>query len=105
MRAIPYDQLRAGFYEVNVTDPDEMCDDMVWGCPELSAVFEEYSIRVNEAADEGHLPDVQALLIVEDWQAGLKKITPRILWTDEETGDRKSYERHIFLHRDRNRSH
>lgn len=105
LRAIPYDQLRAGFYEVNVTDPDEMCDDMVWGCQELSAVFEEYSLRVNEAADDGHLPDVQALLIVEDWQAGLKKITPRILWTDEETGDRKSYERHIFLHRDRNRSH
>jgi hypothetical protein len=82
-----------------------MCDDMLWGCPELSAVFEEYTERVNEAADDGRLPEVQALLIIEDWQAGLKKVTPRILWTDSETGDRKTYERHIFLHADRNRSH
>lgn len=105
LRAIPFDQLRPGYYEVNVTDPEEMCDDMLWGCPELTAVFEDYTERVNEAADDGRLPEVQALLIIEDWQAGLKKVTPRIIWVDEETGDQKTYERHLFLHADRNRSH
>lgn len=104
LRAIPYDQLQSGIYEVNVTDPEEMCSEMLWGCPALQAVFEEYSERINQAAEEGKLPEVQALLIIEDWQANLKKVTPRILWTDPESGTRKTYERHIFLHKDRDRS-
>jgi ubiquinol-cytochrome c reductase cytochrome b subunit len=103
LRAIPFDQLQPGIYEVNRTDPEKMCPDLLWGCPELEAVFLEYSERVNLASEEGDLPEVEALLVIEDWQADLKKVTPRILWTDAESGDRKTYEQHIFLHRDHNR--
>ncbi len=105
LRAIPYDQLRPGVYEVNVSDPEKLCPDLLWGCPELEAVFTEYSMRVNHAAEEGDLLEVEALLIIEDWQEDLRKVTPRIIWTDAESGDRKTYEQHIFLHRDHNRDH
>ncbi len=105
LRAIPFEQLQPGIYQVNVSDPDNLCPEMLWGCPELEVVFSEYSERINEAEEEGRLPEVEALMVIEEWQADLVKVTPRIIWTDPESGDRKTYEQHIFLHRDHNRSH
>ncbi len=101
LRAIPYEQLQTGVYEVNITSTDNMCPDLDFGCPELEAVFEEYTMRVNEADEEGKLPDAQGVLLIEDWQVDLKKVTPRIVWSDPDTGETKSYESHIFLHRNR----
>lgn len=103
LRAIPFDQLQPGVYEVNISDSKNLCPDLPKGCPELEAVFAEFSERVNQAAEEGKLPDFQAVIVIEDWQSNLSKVTPRIVWTDGESGDRKTYERHIFLHRHRNR--
>jgi hypothetical protein len=103
LRAIPFDQLVPGYYEVNVDSPEDLCPDLAWGCPELESVFAEFGKRVNEAEEQGELPDAEALMIIEEWQADLKKVTPRILWNDPENGNQKSYERHIFLHRDHNR--
>jgi hypothetical protein len=101
LRSIPYDQLQPGVYEINVTEANNLCPDLDFGCPELEAVFAEYGERVNEAMEEGRLPDAQAVLLIEEWQAGLKKITPRIVWSDPDTGETKTYERHIFLHQNR----
>ena len=99
LRLVPFDQLQTGVYEVNVTPTEKLCPAMDFGCPDLEAVFKDYTQRVNEAAAQGKLPDVQAVLVIEDWQKDLKKVTPRIVWTD--SGQRKSYERQIFLHRER----
>lgn len=96
LRAIPFDELEPGVYEVGVTDPTTLPR-------ELARVFIEFESRVDEAADAGKLPDVQAFMIIEDWQADLKKVTPRIAWTDPASGERKTYEKHIFLHLDRRR--
>ncbi len=96
LRAIPFDQLQPGVYEVNKTDPKALP-------PALSRVFAEFGRRVNEAVDRGKLPEVQAVMVIEDWQANLRKVTPRIVWTDLATGKRKTYEQHIFLHSDRRR--
>jgi hypothetical protein len=98
IREIPFDQLQPGAYQVNVTPAETMCPNLDFGCPVLEEVFAEFSARVNEAAEQGALPEVEAVMTVEDWQKDLKKITPRIVWTDE--GQRKAYERHIFVHRD-----
>lgn len=103
LRAIPFDQLQPGVYEVNQTPTEDLCPELDFGCPELETVFAEYSERVNQAAEKGVLPDFEAVIVIEDWQADLRKVTPRIVWTDSESGDRKTYERHIFLHADRNR--
>jgi ubiquinol-cytochrome c reductase cytochrome b subunit len=105
LRAVPYGQLVPGYYQVAVDDSEAFCPDLTWGCPELVAVFEEYSERVLHAEEAGDLPEVEAWLIIEEWQADLKKVTPRILWDDPVDGTRKTYERHIFLHRNHNRDH
>jgi hypothetical protein len=96
LRAIPYDQLNPGVYEVGVTDPVTLPS-------QFGLVFAEFEQRVLEAEEAGTLPDVQAVMVVEDWQADLKKVTPRIIWTDPESGEQKTYEKHIFLHLDRRR--
>ena len=101
LRAIPFDQLQTGVYEVNKTPAENMCPNLDFGCPELEKVFAEFSQRVTEAGDSGALPNFQAVITIEDWQKDLKKVTPRIVWTDPKDGSTKTYERHIFLHRDR----
>jgi hypothetical protein len=78
-----------------------MCNTLDFGCPELVAVFTEFGERINEAEAEGKLPNVQAVLVVEDWQKDLRKVTPRIIWDDPASGEVKTYEKHIFLHRER----
>jgi quinol-cytochrome oxidoreductase complex cytochrome b subunit len=101
LREIPFEQLQPGIYEVNVTEPVKMCPNLDFGCPTLEEVFANYSERVNRAVEEGDLPDAQAVLLIEDWQADLRKVTPRITWNDPESGESRTYERHIFLHRNR----
>ncbi|RPI32746.1 MAG: cytochrome bc complex cytochrome b subunit [Chloroflexota bacterium] len=101
LRAVPYDQLVPGVYEIGVTNPEEICPDIDFGCPELQAVFEEFGDRVNEAKESGSLPNAQAVLVIEDWQQNLRKVTPRIIWNDAASGESRTYERHIYLHKDR----
>jgi ubiquinol-cytochrome c reductase cytochrome b subunit len=96
LRAIPYDQLEPGVYEVGVTDSTTLP-------PELGLVFVEFEDRVLEAEEAGDLPDAQGVIVIEDWQSDLRKVTPRIVWTDPESGEQKTYEKHIFLHLDRRR--
>lgn len=97
LRSIPYDQLQTGVYEVNVTKPDHMCPKLDYGCPALEAVFADYSQRINASAAQGKLPQVKAVLVIEDWQKDLKKVTPRIIWTD--SGQQKTYEQSIYISR------
>jgi ubiquinol-cytochrome c reductase cytochrome b subunit len=96
LRAVPYDQLEPGVYEVGVTDPTALP-------PELGLVFVEFENQVLEAEEAGKLPDALAVIVIEDWQSDLRKVTPRIVWTDLESGEQKTYEKHIFLHLDRRR--
>jgi quinol-cytochrome oxidoreductase complex cytochrome b subunit len=98
LREVPYDELTPGTYEVNVTDPESLDG-------HLADVFAEYSERVNTAEEEGKLPDAQALMVIEDWQTDLRKVTMRILWNDATSGEGKSYEHSYYLHRNRDRSH
>ncbi len=97
---VPFEQLQAGVYEVNVTPTDGLCPDLPFGCPALETLFQEYTDRVNEASEA--LPDANAVLVIEDWQGdSLKKVTPRIVWVDPRDGEQKVYERHIYIHRDK----
>jgi ubiquinol-cytochrome c reductase cytochrome b subunit len=98
---IPFDQLVPGVYVMDETDVRKMCPTLDFGCPELEAVFTEYIERVTKAEENGGLPDAQAVLIIEDWQEDLRKVTPRIIWVDPESGSTQTYEKNIFLHRNR----
>ena len=100
LRQVPFEQLQPGVYAVNLTEPVNMCPDLDYGCPALEEVFEEFTLRVNQAVEEGNLNDVEAVMVIDDWQQDLKKVTPRIIWTDD--GQRKTYEKQVYLHRERN---
>lgn len=101
LQEIPFDQLQQGVYEVNKTPADNLCPEMIDGCPALEKVFAEYSTLVNKSIQSGDLPNAQAVMINEDWQENLKKVTLRIVWDDVGSGETKTYFRHIYLHRDR----
>jgi len=99
LREVPFDELVPGVYEVGITDTEKLCPDLDFGCPTLAEVFTQYSDDILEAQSEGKLPNVSAVMVIEDWQKDLRKITPRIVWDDPASGEVKSYEKHIFLHR------
>jgi quinol-cytochrome oxidoreductase complex cytochrome b subunit len=105
LRAIPFDELKPGVYEVNQTPTTKLCPELDFGCPELEAVFTEYTERVNAAEEDGKLPSAEAFMIIEDWQANLRKVTLRIQWQPQESEEALTYEQHFFLHRDRARDH
>jgi hypothetical protein len=76
-----------------------MCPEMDFGCPEFEEFFTIYTEKVNNAIEAGSLDNPEAVLVVENWQENLKKVTARITWDDPETGERKTYERHMYVHR------
>ncbi len=96
---IPFAQLQSGVYEVGTTPARNLCPEIDYGCPELESVFATYTQKVDAAVEQGDLPAGTGVLVIEDWQQDLKKVTLRIVWV--EGGQTKTYERHIFLHRDR----
>jgi ubiquinol-cytochrome c reductase cytochrome b subunit len=101
LRAIPFEQLQPGIYEVNVTPATNMCPEIDFGCPALEAVFADYTRRVNQAMEEGKMVNARAVMVIEEWQPNLKRVTPRLFWNDPESGDEKSYEHSIYLHQNR----
>jgi hypothetical protein len=103
LREIPYDQLVPGTYQVGATQisADGLCSALDFGCPSLEKVFSDYADRINEHIESGELQNGQAFMIIEDWQQNLKKITMRVIWNDSGSGEEKTYEQHIFLHKDR----
>jgi hypothetical protein len=109
LRDIPFDQLQAGIYEVSGEVPRDLCPNLDYGCPALTAVFNDFSERVTYAAtneslpDYQRLPNAQAAMVIDDWQQDLKKVTMRINWKDVLSGKPQTYERHVFLHRERER--
>jgi len=112
LREVPFDQLQPGVYEVTQEAPKNLCPDLILGsdqprgCSELTEVFKEYNDRIIRATTltnlpkNERLPNVQAVMLIEDWQRDLRKVTMRILWDDVDDGQRKSYERHVYIHRD-----
>jgi len=112
LRAVPFDQLQPGVYEVGENTPKNLCPDLILGpdqprgCPELTKIFKEYNDRIIRATTitnlpkHERLPNVEAVMLIEDWQRDLRKVTMRILWDDVDTGARKEYSRHVYIHRD-----
>jgi hypothetical protein len=109
LREIPFNQLQMGVYEVGGEVPRDLCPNLDFGCPQLTAVFREFSDRITEAATNTELaayqrlPNAQAAMVIEDWQENLKKVTLRINWDDATTGKAQTYEKHYYLHEERER--
>jgi quinol-cytochrome oxidoreductase complex cytochrome b subunit len=100
LRAVPFDQLQAGVYDTAAEVPRDLCPDLDFGCPEFTEVFRTYDERLLQSTESGVMNDTQAVMVVEDWQTDLKKITMRINWNDPKTNKAQEYEKHIYLHRE-----
>ena len=98
LQSVPYDQLQQGFYIVNETPIDNLCPELDFGCPELEEFYALFSHRVNEVIESGAIPNGDAVIVIENWQEDLKKVTMRITWDDPETGERNTYEKHVYIH-------
>lgn len=93
LRAVPFEQLQVGYYEVNNIDLTVLP-------PELGHVFSIYIQLLQEAKADGDLPEAQASMVIQDHQADLKRVTLRIQWLGGD-GQRKTYERVAYIHRNR----
>jgi hypothetical protein len=94
LRRVPHDQLSVGIYDIEKTNADTLP-------PALSNIFNEFKRQLGNAAAGGQLPEVKGVMIVEDWQADLKRVTFRIIWTDSDSRQRKTLERIAHVHRHR----
>ncbi len=63
----------------------------------------ENLLRLFDESLESHgaeLPNAEGVMVVEEWQPGLKKITFRILWDSVETGQSREASQTTYLHRE-----
>ena len=103
---VPYDQLVPGVYTVSEEAPDNLCPQLDYGCPALTEVFQEYNDKIIYAATheelpaELRLPNPEGVMVIEDWQTGLRKVTMRINWDDVGSSKRQTYEKSVFIHQD-----
>jgi quinol-cytochrome oxidoreductase complex cytochrome b subunit len=113
LREIPFAELQPGLYVVGEAEAADLCpglsyipaggneNDLVLGCPHLTAVFMEFSERLRRAEAESELPDLNARLLVEQVQHNLFQLVPHVEWSDPQSGDTKTYEHTYFLHEER----
>jgi quinol-cytochrome oxidoreductase complex cytochrome b subunit len=92
LRAVPFDEIPVGVYAAGKTDVSALP-------PAFGRVFAGFADRIQAARELGHLPEARGLLVVEDWQADLRRVTVRIGWSDPTEGSAKTYERSLYLHR------
>ena len=93
--AIGFDDLRQGIYETGQEHG---------GLGEkLSLVLDEFSHEVRQLGASGDTTDPKGVVIIQHWQANLKKVTIRIHWLEKEAGDEihKSAEAVTYVHRGR----
>ncbi len=67
---------------------------------QIEASVNEQTQLAKQTNNQQGLVDAKGFYVVEDWQAGLKKITLRITWTPQVAGDTGSYEKIIYLDKD-----
>ena len=67
----------------------------------LQSVLDEFEQSIEGIQIDGR-SDYQGIIVIEDWQTNLKKLTLRILWTDDVTGKPGEYSQTVYLHKDSN---
>lgn len=91
LRTSDWEQLSYGTYEAAQwrQAPTETLRDL------LELLHEE----VDKTDRDPRYLDAEGIMLIEDWQTDLKKITVRVVWTDGETGEPGQYEQVQYLHR------
>ncbi|MEK7324693.1 MAG: cytochrome b N-terminal domain-containing protein, partial [Chloroflexota bacterium] len=95
LRETPFEEFVAGEYTVK---PDDQADPQA-PTEGLKSLLTLYKHELELATSR--LKDVEGIMIVEDWQTGMKKITLRINWTNED-GTAGTFSQDVYLHKDSN---
>jgi quinol-cytochrome oxidoreductase complex cytochrome b subunit len=64
----------------------------------MGGLLETFNEEIEHISDSRYR-NPEGLMIVEDWQADLKKITLRVVWTDGDTGDPGEFSQTMYFHR------
>lgn len=90
LRLAAWDQLPVGIYEANR-----------WAeapTPALQRLLRTFNEELTHARGPGRA-DVEGVMVIEDWQSDLLKITLRVVWTDASSGLPDQYSEIAYLHR------
>jgi hypothetical protein len=69
--------------------------------PTLESLLEEFEHQIKAIESEGR-SGYEGIMVIEDWQTDLKKLTLRILWTYDSTGEGGEFSSTVYLHKDSN---
>jgi ubiquinol-cytochrome c reductase cytochrome b subunit len=90
IRALPFDDLLVGSHDTTAftlpTNPTP-----------FESLFAQFKTRIER---DPRLPNGQGVIVIADWQDGLKKITMRIFWDEPTRTERQEYETTVYVHRD-----
>ena len=89
--SVPHSDLKVGLYALDRDLPQDTP-------PALASFINRFKAELDQAVRAGELAQAEGVMLVEDWQAGLKKVTLRIIWGDKQKPPRHSQERSIYLH-------
>jgi ubiquinol-cytochrome c reductase cytochrome b subunit len=92
VRALPYDQLAVGTYDLQTVDMASVSAQ----APQLAGVLDQLQNLLAAEAEE--LPGGNGILIIEPWQQNLKKVTLRVTWEAMPQAFSKS----TYIHADSN---
>lgn len=90
VRITEWDQLELGTYDA--ANWEEAPNQEM---REILRLFEESMISHSD-----DLPNAEGVLVIEDWQPDLKKLTFRVLWDSPETGEPQEFSQSTYLHRE-----
>jgi hypothetical protein len=90
LREAAWDQLDFGTYQASQ-----------WAAapsPALQSLLHLFEAQV-ERAESPDRQGVEGIMVVEDWQTNLKKVTLRVVWTNAD-GSPHEFSQSVYLHRD-----
>ena len=93
LRSAPWDDLAYGSYEA-----------AAWSAAPnatLQDLLQRYDEVLTDVQSAGRA-DVAGLMVIEDWQTDLKKVTLRVTWTNTADGTAGEFSQSVYLHRDGN---
>jgi len=89
--SLEFNELSQGVFESNMTYED-ISDD-------FKELLFNFNQKLHKLSSKERIEHIKGIIIVQDWQANLKRITLRVSWQNQENDKRNSLERIIYIHR------
>jgi ubiquinol-cytochrome c reductase cytochrome b subunit len=93
LRSAPWGDLALGSYEATQWSAAPNAT--------LQGLLHRYNEMLTNVQSAGRA-DVAGLMVIEDWQTDLKKVTLRVTWTNTADGTAGEFSQSVYLHRDGN---